>query len=262
MLVLTVRGTHLLSMGRNSRKRDADLALWRDEVREAVRYFSEVGAFAGLRRLFVLVGMALTVSGLISPILGEVASPPQKSTPVRVEKTEDGVEAAVSFHAKNKLLLLQSSASDSSKHPLPMKQRVVRWEPLLRKLFAQQPKEPEYSVSVGEYAELNRRLANAAVASGEWNLQTGAPKNGDASAALKKLIEKNGLHRELLQLFETLGYDLAVGSAESVVLCRWKEIPKTAEEPAAPAVSVPPDALVPCGASLLFRATAKPQQPK
>ena len=178
-----------------------------------------------------------------------------KTPPLQLTRTEAGHEATLLFQAAADLLSLQVRPLGDDASPLPMTRRTALWAPLLDELFAQHGRRPTYLLAVGDYPELNARLAAAAACSDEWDVTRGRPRSGDAGSSVVRCLDGADAYGELTQLFTPRGYRVSTHSAESVLTCAWKEVPRAAAEVEC-ARDVSPDAIVPCGASILFRLTS------
>ena len=188
------------------------------------------------------------------------AQPPSasldKTPPNRFARTEDGHEATLLVHEKRPVLNISVRASPASgPAPLPMARRLELARPLLEGAFQAQGRRPEYLLTIGEYPELAGRLAVAAACSRKWDARTGKPRGENVGQILHDLIAQDHLTPELEAFFDGLGYRASVHSAESVLLCRWRDLRGQAQAASCP-LALDDDALVPCGASLVFRLTA------
>lgn len=180
-----------------------------------------------------------------------------KTPPIRFARTEDGQEATLLLHEKRSVLNLSVRASaGAGTAALPMMKRLELWRPLLEAAFQAHGRKPQYLLTVGEDPELAGRLAVAAACSRKWDPRTGKPRGEEAGQMIRGLIAQDRMTAELERFFDSLGYRATVHSAESVVVCRWRDLKGGAQGASCP-LTLDGDALLPCGASLVFRLTAK-----
>jgi len=176
---------------------------------------------------------------------------------VRLARSENGYDAVLIFHLASRTLSLRvEPKAETRGTPLPMSGRLDLWRPLLGQLFQQRPGVDSYLLTVGEYPELAGRIAVAAACSGKWNPQTGQPHIGNASKALKALLDDPSLYRELDSFFDAMGYRTSIDSAEGIVLCPWKQFSENGAHLPCRA-KLESESLMPCGASLVFRLVKK-----
>jgi hypothetical protein len=182
---------------------------------------------------------------------------PEKPPMLRLSRMEGTREASLQFLDARDLLILriQDSASSASAPPMLMADRLNAWKPLLEQLFQQQGRRKQYQLTIGEYPEMKGRMAYAAACSRDWDPRTGKPRAGDAGAAMRDMVNQQHLHREMESFFKDFGYRVSVRSAESVMICPWKEIP-TGVSDAACSPRMQPTSQVPCGASIVFQLAA------
>jgi hypothetical protein len=179
-----------------------------------------------------------------------------KTPPIRFARTESGNEATLLLHEKRSVINLSVRAPvGPGTAPLPITKRLELWRPPLEAAFQGRGRHPEYFLTVGEYPELAGRLAVASVCSRKWEPRTGQPREEDAAQMVRGLIAQDRLTAELERLFDSLGYRAVIHSADSVLVCRWRDLRR--EVHASCPLALDDDALVPCGASLVFRLTAK-----
>lgn len=178
--------------------------------------------------------------------------PLQKHAQTQLTRTEGDYEATLLLIEKRGIINLRvSSRRDADTTKLPITRRLELFRPLLEQALRERGRRTGYLLTVGEYPELNMRLGDAAACSEKWNSTTGTARSGDPGTAAKDLLAEARAYRELEPLFESLGYRIAVESVESVVLCRGNEIqPQSCRK-------IQPNSKLPCGASILFRLTAK-----
>lgn len=176
---------------------------------------------------------------------------------VRLVRSQGGLDAIVTFHlASHTLSLRVEPKPETGAHPLPMTRRLELWRPLIDQLLREHPGAEIHLLTVGEYPELGARIAGAAACSGNWNPRTGKPRSGNAAKAIKALLDDHSVYQELDSFFDALGYRTSVESAESVVLCPGKQF--AGDEIHLPCqAKLQSEALVPCGASLVFRLVNK-----
>lgn len=209
------------------------------------------------RRLTLSFLVLLAASCIQSP---SRAQPPSaaldKTPPIRFARTEGGHDATLLLHEKRAVLNLSVRALADAGAALPMAQRLELWRPLLEAAFQAHGRKPQYLLTLGEDPELAGRLAVAAACSRKWDARTGKPRGEEAGQMVRGLIAQDRMTAELERFFDSLGYRATVHSAESVVLCRWRDLKGGAQTAPCP-LTLDGDALVPCGASLVFRLTAK-----
>jgi hypothetical protein len=187
-------------------------------------------------------------------LAGAAAAQLPKQPPIEWRQTQDGHEARLLLYEQRGMVRLGFAPAPQGDRAVPMAKRATLWKPLLEQMFRERGHRSEYLLAVGQYPELEARIAIAAADSGRWDPGSGRVRTGDAAAFVKELLTEKALWPEIASLFESLGYRLAVHSVESVVLCKGSEIqcgpPACRASPA-----LPPDSTVPCGASVLFRLT-------
>jgi len=183
--------------------------------------------------------------------------PPEKHAPIRLTRSERGYDATLQFvEARHLLIFSIAPERDSGGAELSIRDRIAIWKPLAEQFLREHGGAKEYLVAAGRYPELNSRIAFAAACSDAWDTKTGKPKAGEpAGTYIKHLITEGRLAREVQSFFESLGYELATDSVEGVTVCDWSRIRPDSNAQCHP--NPGPKAAVPCGASILFRATAK-----
>jgi hypothetical protein len=177
----------------------------------------------------------------------------EKSRVSRYTRSEAGYDATLAVNDRASMLILTFTAhgANTGGHP-SMSRRLEIWRPLLEQLFRERGRQQEYLLTVGEYPELKRRMAEAAVCLDEWDPKTGRPLAGQAGPALGALLTREHLYAELDAFFASLSYLVTVDYVEGVMICGWKDL----GSPAAPCqVSTDADSLAPCGASIIFKLT-------
>jgi hypothetical protein len=179
----------------------------------------------------------------------------EKSRLSRYTRSEAEYDATLAVNDRTSMLILTFTAhgANTGGHP-SMSRRLEIWRPLLEQLFRERGRQREYLLTVGEYPELKRRMAEAAVCLDEWDPKTGRPLTGQAGPALRALLGREHLYAELDAFFVSVGYLVTVDHVEGVMICRWKDLGGPA---ARCKVSTDADSLAPCGASIIFKLTRK-----
>ena len=185
-----------------------------------------------------------------------VSERPEKVAPVRLTRKDGGYEAVLQFQSNRALLSLSiDPVRDKSGAKLPMQERTSRWRPLLAQFLKEQGRRKELLVAVGDYPELDARLASSAICSATWDPDAGAFRGISANAAAKEILGRERLAPEIESLFSKVGYDLTVDQVENVIVCPWSRIQPSVVPSCASTLKGSSKA--PCGASILFRATRK-----
>jgi len=178
---------------------------------------------------------------------------PEKPPMLRLSRIEGTREASLQFLDARELLILRiQDSAGASAPPMPMADRLDAWKPLLAQFFQEQGRRKQYQLTIGEYPEMKSRMAYAAACSRDWNPSNGKPRDGDGGAAIRDMVNQQHLHRELESFFKGFGYKVSVRSAESVMICPWKEIPAGAVDTTC-SPRMQPTSQVPCGASIVFQ---------
>jgi hypothetical protein len=138
----------------------------------------------------------------------------------------------------------------------PLDQRIEGLRSLLSSFFADHPKERRYTLTLGEYPELNARMASAASCSQQWDTAAGRVRSGDSNAWLRKTLGETEAFREVVPVFDAFGYGIDIGSMESIAVCGlaeidWAGVQRSCQTP------IPRGAKLPCGALITFAVTAK-----
>ena len=181
--------------------------------------------------------------------------PPEKRSPLQLTRSERGYEATLQYMEGSHLLTFTISP-DKGPGELSIRDRISIWKPLAEQFFREHGRDKQYLVGVGRYPELNSRIAFAAACSDKWDTKLGKPKGGEPAAAyIKSLISEGNLAAEVESFFDSLGYKSTVDYVEGVMLCDWSRMRPDATASCHP--DLDPKASLPCGASILFRATAK-----
>ena len=135
---------------------------------------------------------------------------------------------------------------------LPTGQRIAKLRALLDTYFSDHPKETVYTFTFGQYDELNDRMAALASCSRQWDFRSGKMKN--PAGWLREMLNKEASYRELIPVFEAVGYRIEVASLESIALCASKEIDWSRVKRACQTL-LPAEAKLPCGALIAYRLT-------
>jgi hypothetical protein len=171
----------------------------------------------------------------------------------RYTRSEAEYDATVAVNDRTSMLILRFAAHGMSAGGSPsMSRRLEIWRPLLEQLFHERGRQPRYLLTVGEYPELTRRMAEAAVCVEKWDPKTGRPLTGRAGPALRALLVGEHLYPELGAFFASVGYLVSVDHVENVMICQWKDL---GGPPARCNASIEADSLAPCGASIIFELT-------
>jgi len=207
-----------------------------------------------LTRLLTLV-LLLIACGSDVPASQKPAAALRKEDAVKLSRSADGYTGTLEWRAGTEMISLRvAPVAAADGPPLSMSRRIELWRPLLGQLFTEHGRRKTYLLTVGEYPELAPRMAAAAACSDKWDLKTGRPL-ASGNGAIVDLLSDARLYRELGALMTELGYDVAVQSAEAVVLCSWEAVADRIEGCSR---TPPATAKVPCGASIVFRLTARP----
>jgi hypothetical protein len=198
----------------------------------------------GLVIVFVACGQA--------PADGQSASALPRESPVRFSDFANGHAVELLFRQQAGTLSF-SLKSSSSGEPLLMARRIELWRPLLQRFFGAHGRRADYLLTVGEYPELSSRIAAAAACSENWDLARGTPKTGDTAMVVKDLLSSSKLYTELEDWLRPMGYRLSIHSVESAMLCPWRSV--GTDSSARCGRIVTSEAMVPCGASIVFRMT-------
>jgi hypothetical protein len=169
-------------------------------------------------------------------------------------RSDDGHDAMLVVNEAGRMLSLTLTPRHHERGLRPMDKRLETWRPLLEQLFRERGRRPEYFLTVGEYPELRRRIAEAAVCSGKWDPVTGRPRIGDAGLAMKDLLIGERLYPELNVFFASLGYLVSVEYAGGVMICGWNEL---GGSDARCDGHKQAGFVAPCGASIIFKLTRK-----
>jgi hypothetical protein len=193
--------------------------------------------------VFVLIAAFLLLMTCASAQLQGTERPPlKKSQPISLIRNDAGYRVSLQFFEERRMLILAVDSDTAPALPdLSMTDKVILWKPLLEDLFDRYEKDSEYTVAVGKYPELAGRMIGLALASDQWDRQSGKAAAGDTGEWLTRLLNQSDAIPELNTLFEAFGYKVSVRSAEAVLLC-------TADS----GFNVPPAAHLPCGADLIF----------
>jgi hypothetical protein len=175
----------------------------------------------------------------------------EKSRLIRYTRSEAGYEATLAVNDRTNMLIFSLTArgANAGGHP-PMSRRLEIWKPLLDQLFHERGPQNEYLLTVGEYPELNRRMAAGAVCLEAWDSKTGRPRTGPVGPTLKTLLDRDDAYAELEAFFAPVGYRVTVDHVENVMICRWKGLGGPDDRCQA---SSDAESLVPCGASMIFK---------
>ena len=160
-------------------------------------------------------------------------------------------EAALDVLLERRVIHFKTAKPDSS-----LEHRVDRLRSLMASFFLNHARESRYSFTFGQYSELNSRMASAASCSPQWDLHTGRARSGDTATWLRESLNHTQAYRELVPVFDTLGYQVNISSLESIVLCRPAEIDWT-HGPRSCQIPIPAKAKLPCGALITFSLIAK-----
>ena len=184
----------------------------------------------------------------------------EKSHVSRYTRTADNYDATLSVNDRTGMLILAVTARVANPGVRPsMSSRLTFWKPLLDQLFREHGRQPEYLLAVGDYPELRRRMAEAAICLGDWDPKTGRPRAGRAGPALKTMLARERLYQELDSFFGSMGYLVAVDHVEGVMICPWKNLGDLGTRCAA---SGEADSLVPCGALIIFKLSRADATPR
>ncbi len=170
-----------------------------------------------------------------------------KSTPFHISCGSSSIDVLIERH------IIHFTDSDPSR---PLQQRLDALRILLNTYFMDHPRAFRYSFTFGSYSELNNRMAATASCSQKWDFQTGRTRIKNSTNWLSKRLNKDHAYRELIPLFETIGYRIDISSMESISLCGpgeidWKSAPRSCK------TSLPPEAKLPCGALVTFTLSIK-----
>jgi len=180
----------------------------------------------------------------------------KKEAPLRLTNVTEEYEARLLFLRERGIVHFQVVPKKTGqKTTLSMSKRTELWKSLLEQVLREYGHRETYLVTVGEYPELNYRIAYTAASSDNWNTKTGRPRVGSANNAIKQFLLQNNLTPELEAFFGAYEYKVSVQSAEAVMLCRGREINSASFSQVATR-QLQPQSLLPCGASILFRLTA------
>jgi hypothetical protein len=194
----------------------------------------------------VMIGFATTI--LLSFCLWQTETGPlNKPAPLHIKSGN----SAISVIVKRRIIHFTNTEPSS-----PLELRIDDLRSLLNTYFLDHARESHYSFTFGQYTELNARMASAASCSRQWNSQAGRARNGNSASWLRKQLNKEQAYRELIPVFDEIGYRIDIAAMESIILCRAAEIDWTSA-PRSCSVPIPPRAKLPCGAMLTFSLTRK-----
>jgi len=194
----------------------------------------------------VMMGFATTI--LLFFCLGQTETGPlNKPAPLHIKSGNSAIYVIV----KRRIIHFTNTELSS-----PLEVRLDDLRSLLNTYFLDHARESHYSFTFGQYTELNARMASAASCSRQWNSQAGRARSGNSSSWLRKQLNREQAYRELVPVFDEIGYRIDIAAMESISLCRpaeidWTRAPRSCRAP------LPPQAKLPCGALLTFRLTRK-----
>jgi hypothetical protein len=92
---------------------------------------------------------------------------------------------------------------------------------LLTSFFADHPREDRYSFAINGYTEMSTRIADAAIASKDWDPRTGSSIRQGDDFVLNFLKQSDAAYRELEEAFQAFGYLVTVDSIENRIVMRY-----------------------------------------
>jgi hypothetical protein len=194
------------------------------------------------------VAMGFVTTILLFFCLGQIeAGPLNKPAPLHIKSGNSAIYVIVERR------IIHFTNTDPSS---PLELRIDDLRSLLNTYFLDHARESRYSFTFGQYTELNARMASAASCSRQWNFQAGRASIGDSATWLRKRLNEEQAYRELVPVFDEIGYRIDIAAMESISLCGpaeidWTSAPRSCRTP------IPPQAKLPCGALLTFSLTGK-----
>lgn len=199
--------------------------------------------------------MLLTACSPEVPSASQPAAPLKRDESVQLTRAVEGHTGTLEWRPGPGLIALRVAGAPPSATQLDTAARVALWTPLVQQLLDTQGRRPTYLLAVGDYPEFGNRLAAGVACSGKWDLTAGRPV-ASAPDIVRQTMDDPGVFREVSALGAKLGYSVAVHTAENVVLCQWSSVRDAASGCRQPIAA---SARVPCGASVVFKLTSRPQ---